>query len=1292
MVKQRLPINLGGARLRRALTFLSAEIPGLDGVSPHRARFTVPRPAPSARRLSTNRGGVEAMGLCVLLFGMVVGVCSGELAQPVSNQPRLSQAAQPAAGITSVALNAPAVRPANVLFERRPAQQTGLEVVHEFPTNVPFELLQDQASGGGVCLGDYDDDGDADVFVTNYDRGNRLYRNLGNWRFQDVTSQAGVSGLGRWCSGATFVDIDNDGDLDLSVSVFNGPNLLYVNQGDGSFREQAKTFGLDFSGASVMTAFADYDRDGRLDAYLLTHRLNVGTDHRLPRTSKDAFTRAILRVVGGRQLTLNPAYRDLFDIMDKGSGRTELIIAGQEDCLYHHQGNGAFSVVNAQAGIRGNEIGLSATWWDFNDDGWPDLYVSNDYKGPDRLYHNHGDGTFTDVARSAPPHVPWASMGADLTDLNNDGRMDFFATEMSGSSHFRRMLINGDMEKDRWFLLTADPRQYQRNAVFLNTGTDHLMEVAYLTGLESTDWTWSPKFGDLDNDGWVDLFIANGMSRDFVNSDLWNRMKERGHRGWLNTPVLREANLAFRNLGDLHFQSVGQEWGLDQVSASYGAALADLDRDGDLDLIVTNFGEPISVYRNTGRLGGRMLVRLKGTRSNSWGIGATIRVETRSGRQARYLTLSSGFISANEPLVHFGLGENTKIDRLIVEWPSGHRQTFADLDANRFYTITEPAEAALPPAKSVSPPTWFQRGTPLPGLRHRETDYDDFQREPLLPWKLSQLGPGLAVGDVNGDGLEDLYLGGAAGQSGMLSLHDATGRFRPMPQPCFEADQASEDMGALFFDAEGDGDLDLYVVSGGVECEPGDKILRDRLYLNDGKGNFTKAPGDALPDWRDSGSVVAAADFDRDGDLDLLVGGRCIPGQYPLSPNTRLLRNDRGKFTEVTEELAPGLKQTGLVTSAVWSDVNDDGWLDLLVAHEWGPIKLYLNHQGRLEDRTAEAGLAEKLGWWNGLAGRDLDGDGDIDYVITNFGLNTRYRAAPGRPVLAFYGEFDKTGRKHLIEACYEGETLYPLRVRSGALAALPSLVERFPTFQSYAQATLQDVYTPGLLAAAQRFEVNTLESAVLLNDGRGHFTFHALPRLAQAAPAFGVALADVNGDGKVDVYLVGNFHSPQPETGRMDGGISLLLVGHGDGRFTPVWPNESGLIVPADAKGLAVTDLNNDGRPDFVVGINNAEPLTFENRGSRQNRVLTLRLRGKPGNPTAVGARVTITLNDGTTQTAEVNAGGGYLSQSTHVLTFGLGQKKNVSEIKVRWPDGTTTVERGRGDQPSLTLSQPGS
>ena len=1175
------------------------------------------------------------------------------------------------------------------LFEKLPASLTGVDLVHEFPTNASFDMLIDQCSGAGICVGDYDSDGWPDIFMTDYDRGNRLYRNLGNWRFTQVTEPAGVGGVGRWCTGATFVDIDNDGDLDLFVCVYNAPNLLYVNQGDGSFKEQAQARGLGFSGASVMMSFCDYDLDGLLDAYLVTHRLNVITGHNLPRSSKEAVNRGVIQVTSAGQISVDARFQELFATLDKGNGRSELIIAGQQDYLYHNNGNGTFSVSNATARISGRDIGLAATWWDYNEDGLPDLYVSNDYRGPDRLYRNAGNGLFSEVAADSLPHVPWSSMGADVADINNDGHLDFLAADMAGSTHYRRQISMMNLEKDRWFLETAIPRQYSRNAVYLGTGTDRLLEVAYLTGLANTDWTWSPKFADVDNDGWIDLFLTTGMSRDFVNNDLIAVRRERG-ASWRQASVLRQANLAFRNLGDLQFRQAGPEWGLDQVSASYGAAFADLDRDGDLDLIVANFGEPVAVYRNTGSNGHRVLIRLRGTRGNPWGIGTTARIETPSGAQTRSLTLASGFASSNEPLLHFGLGRHRQIDRLVLNWPSGHRQSFENLEADRLYTITEstggfPKEGTPAPTSAL-----FSPADRLVGIRHSERPFDDFQREPLLPWKLSQLGPGLAIGDANGDGLEDLYLAGAAGQSGLLCLRDERGRFRLSPQPCFEEDKACEDAGACFLDAEGDGDLDLYVVSGGVECEPDSPQLHDRLYLNDGQGHFSKAPEGAVPEERDSGSIVAVADFDRDGDLDLFVGGASIPGAYPRAGQSHLLINNGGHFTDRIDTYAPGLGQIGMVTSALWSDANDDGWLDLLVTLHWDSIKFFLNQHGRLEDRTRAAGLSDLRGWWNGIAAGDIDGDGDMDYVASNFGLNTRYTATSSSPALLFYGAFDETGVNHLIEAYYEHGVLLPVRGKTCITAAIPSLGAKFMTFDGYARAALADIFTPELLDRAQRFAVNSLESVVLLNDGAGHFKSQSLPRLAQAAPSFGLALTDVDGDGRTDLFLAQNFFSPQPESGRMDGGLSLLLKGNGDGTFAPVCPRESGLRVPGDAKGLAVTDLNGDGWPDFVVGMNNAEPLAFENQGHHPHRMVNLRLSGKSGNPTAIGSRVTVLRTDGRVQTAEVYAGGGYRSQSSPVLAFGLGTTSLVRQVRIRWPDGRDTSEMPLPEQRMLVLRQP--
>ena len=599
-----------------------------------------------------------------------------------------SSDASPQSLITAKPLTVRIAAKNDTLFRRMPAAETNIGLVHRFPTDAPIERMTDQYSGSGVCIGDIDADGLPDIYITNYDQGNHLYRNLGGFRFEDVTQTAGVSGDGCWSAGATFVDVDNDHDLDLFVCVFNAPNLMYVNRGNGVFDEQSRQRGLDYSGASVMMAFADYDLDGDLDGYLVTHRMNIGEKFRMPRSTSDAFRRGIIaRMPDGKNVRVTQPFRELFQLMDRGQGRVELVIAGQRDYLYRNEGAGRFRVVNRGAGITGHGIGLAASWWDYNDDGLPDLYVSNDYKGADQLYQNQGDGTFADVARSALPHVPWFSMGSASADINNDGRIDLLATDMSGTDHYKQKLAMGDMEKDLWFLRISNPQQYMRNALYLNTGTSRVMEIAHLAGVANTDWTWSPLFGDLDNDGWVDLFVANGMSRDYMNSDLATTIEGKQSTQWLMQPVRREANLAFRNNGELRFDEMASSWGLDQVSASYGAAMADLDRDGDLDLVVANFEEQVSVYQNDEDRNRRLLVRLIGTTSNRWGIGSRVEVETKTSTQTQWLSACQGFMSSSEPIVQFGLGEEARVRRLTVAWPSGEVQTFSNLAADRLYSI-----------------------------------------------------------------------------------------------------------------------------------------------------------------------------------------------------------------------------------------------------------------------------------------------------------------------------------------------------------------------------------------------------------------------------------------------------------------------------------------------------------------------------------------------------------------------------------------------------------------------------
>jgi hypothetical protein len=1171
------------------------------------------------------------------------------------------------------------------LFTALPADETGVTMVNPLDTDHPLKrLFAFGYATGGVAIGDLNGDGQQDLFFAGGPVANRLYLQAERFKFTDVSEPAGISGGENWAAGVALADIDNDGDLDIYVCNYAAANELFINEtAPGSaavkFEEKAQAFGVDLVDASLMPSFADIDNDGDLDLYILTNGYVRENGH-----PEDGVTQ-----VNGK-MVMKEEHRKFYDVrfagVRNGFQRHEIYPVGQKDRLFRNDG-ARFEDISNSAGDLGKAPGkgLSATWWDYDRDGDPDLYVGNDFEDPDHLYRNDTvEGAaiqFKDVAAEALPHSTWYSMGSDAADLNNDGHLDLLSVDMAATSHYGQKATMGEMGSKLHAIMSARPFQFMRNALFLGNGTKHFTEGAYLTGLGHSDWSWAPKLADFDNDGDTDVFVSNGMSRPFTFSDITINLSDNhriGRTEWdifESYPPQKEKNLAYANVGDLKFESTESEWGLDHLGMSYGTAYGDLDADGDLDLVVVNLDEPVSILRNDASDRSRVVISLKGTRSNRSGIGANVRIEVDGNSQVSELSPMTGYLSCNAPQLHFGLGNAKVIDSLTVTWPGGERQTFSDLDVNAHYFITEPSSAAdnsVPPDPEPAPMFADVTASVLRGFRHQETPFNDFAKQSLLPNQLSQLGPGIALGDIDNDGDDDLYFGGSSNYPPMLGIHLGEKGIGSLMESGLETGAASEDMGALFFDADNDGDLDLYVASGSVEAESGSPSLRDRLYLQTAKARFERA-ADALPDFTDNSSCVTACDFDRDGDLDLFVGARSLSGQYPLSPSSRLLRNDAGKFSDATAEAADGLSQAGMVTSALWSDVDNDSWMDLLVTYEWGPVRYWKNHEGQLKEATESAGLTKWSGWWNGIAGGDIDNDGDIDYAVTNFGLNTKYHASTESPALLYSGDFGNDGRPRLIEAEYEQDVLYPVRGRSCSTRAMPHLAGKFQTFREFALAPLTSIYEEEQLKTATRFEATTLESGLLVNDGSGVFSFSPFPRIAQISPGFGVVMEDVNADGNLDVYLVQNFWTPQIETGRMDSGLSQLLLGDGTGKFSPVPVKESGLSVPGDAKSLVATDLDGDGRVDFIVGNNNSYAQAFHNRTSSGSASVVDGTKYSNGRG-ITGARVSVEFASGKRSTREVYSGGGYLSQSTQKLYFGHADDDEMKNITIRWPDGSTS------------------
>ena len=1078
------------------------------------------------------------------------------------------------------------------LFTLLPASETGIDFRNDLVYDRDFNIYRYRNfyNGGGVGIGDVNNDGLADIFFSSNMGENRLYLNRGNWKFEDVTKKAGVAGRGSWATGVSMADVNGDGWLDIYVCNSGNPrsvekaehrfsreNELFINNHDGTFSEKAHEYGLDDRGLTTHAAFFDYDKDGDLDAYILNNSFRPIGSFDLRKNLR--YTRDSL---GGHKLLRND--------------------------------NGHFTDVSEKAGILGSVIafGLGVTVGDADMDGWQDIYVSNDFFERDYLYHNNGDGTFSEVLEKEMRHISAASMGADMADINNDARPDIFVTDMLPKRDYRIKTTTSFDSPDR-FRYTSSAgyyNQFTRNMLHLNNGDDTYSEIACLGGVEATDWSWGALLFDMDNDGWRDIYVANGIAQDLTNQDylmfasdpvVQQEIVAGGNVDFKrlidSIPSEKIPNYAFHNNRNLTFSNMAETWGLAQPGFSNGSAYGDLDNDGDLDLVVNNAQMEAFVYRNESD---KMLknnylqFELKGEGLNTAAFGAKIFL--RAGGQTFYQEQMPmrGFQSSMDPRPNFGLGNITKLDTVLVVWPTGDKMTLLTNVPTRQALKLSQADAnavktGIPWLKPPGRPV-FQNAGAASAIRwkHREDQFYDWDRDRLLYFLYSTEGPRVAVGDINGDGKEDFFICGAKDQPGAVFLQTPEGKFRQSKQPDLEADARCEDVDAAFFDADGDRDLDLYVASGSNEAEPLSPELADRLYLNDGKGNFTRKK-DAVPAQKPFATgCVRAADFDGDGDQDLFVGMRLLPGKVGVPVGGFLLKNDGKAYFSM--EQPDALKNLGLITDAVWADVDGDRDPDLVVVGEWMPIKVFINTNGRLSD--ADAGTNETAGLWKRIAPGDFNGDGLVDFMVGNEGLNTRLEASPGQPLSLFFNDFDKNGTAEQILCRYNGGALLPYVLRGDLVSEIPSLKKKYLKFKRYANQSIHDIFTPEQLKDAIELKAGVLSSGVLLNLGKGKFSFTPLPSEAQFAPMYGISIGDYDGDGKQDAVTGGNFLGCKPEFGYVDADYGLFLKGDGKGDFTAVRSLASGLRIDGEVRDIKAIRIGQ--KQCLLVGRNNATPEVF--------------------------------------------------------------------------------------------------
>ncbi|MDB9720588.1 VCBS repeat-containing protein [Winogradskyella sp.] len=1058
-------------------------------------------------------------------------------------------------------------------FKRLPSEKTGIDFENTINESLYFNhyYYSQMYVGSGVAIGDVNNDGLPDVFFGGNQVADRLYLNKGGFQFENITKKSRVARNSGWTWGVTMADVNADGYLDIYVSR-NGnsanaeerQNQLFINNQDLTFTESAQLYGLADVGFSTQAVFFDMDNDGDLDMY----QVNQIADKKL--------------------LLINKIPREQYKFF--------------RDRLYKNE-NGKFKDVSEEVGISTDvSYGLSVNASDLNNDGWMDLYVANDYAEPDFMYFNNGDGTFKNVINQQLKHITQLSMGSDTGDINNDGLLDLITTDMTPEDHYRSKTNMASMSTDKFNALVAAGahRQYMTNTLQVNTGLGTFSDIANLAGVASTDWSWSSLIVDIDNDGFKDIIVSNGIKKDVENNDYLNKLEaldpktttaEQLYQLSKDTPSQPISNYAFKNKGNLQFEKVSKKWGFDTPSFSNGMAYADLDNDGDLDVITNNIDAPAFVYENKAT-GNFLKINLEGSEKNKFGIGAKAVITHNGKQQMVENTVTRGYLSSVEHGMFFGLGKDIKVEKVQVFWPNGTSNIFENVSANTTL-VANYDEAVKTIKQSQKNNTLLTQLNPTDigiDFEHKENEFDEFTEQILLPHNVSQNGPFSTNGDVNGDGLEDLFIGGAVGQSGQLYLQTETGNFIKNQSQPWQKHKDSEDLGCVFIDVDGDKDLDLYIASGGSEYKIGNALLKDRLYINNGNGNFTHAIS-ALPDIKQSSQCVKVSDIDNDGDLDIFVGVRIVPGAYAFPASSYLLINDNGKFTKATNSIAPALSNIGMVTDAVFTDVDNDNDEDLMLVGEWMEIKILTNTNGVFDDKSEAYGLTDTRGIWWSVTASDLDGDGDEDYVIGNLGKNNKFKASQEHPFKVYANDFDNNGTNDVVFAKFYKDDYVPMRGRECTSQQMPYVAEKFKDYHSFASSKLIDILPEDKVDDAVVYDIKSFESIILINEN-GKLVKQKLPIEAQISPIKSSLVLDINDDGFKDIITVGNHYGVEVETTRYDAGYGSVFLGDGENNFKFLPPKQSGFYNPKDSR--MITLIHNKMKPFILISNNNDKPSIF--------------------------------------------------------------------------------------------------